>query len=99
MPSVFVNLAVAGPTTLVAGVADKRIWITGVSLSAAGTVKATLQDSAGTPVPIDAYNLVAGNGPSWTNQDSDLCVPKGLDLNLLLSGAVNVAGHITYYVK
>jgi hypothetical protein len=97
-----ISAAASGDNTLVAAVTSKKIRVLSLFMMSAGTVSAYIRDDAGTPVNLigDATNkltLEAGSGfvlnhnpVGWIETTSG----EGLQLNL--SGAIGVAGCLTY---
>jgi hypothetical protein len=101
-PPKFSNIAVAssGDNTLVTGVALKKIRVVSLFLIASGTVNAYFVDGGNTDLAGDTTNkiaLVANSGFSLPFNPVgwfETTVGDSLDVNL--SGAVAVAGSLTY---
>lgn len=98
----FANIAIAssGDNTIVSAVASKKIRVVSLFLIAAGTVTAYFADGADNDLAGDASNgmsLIANMGfvlPK--NEFGWLETVAGQSLDLNLSGAVTVAGSLTY---
>ncbi len=83
--------------TLIAAVAGKKILVIGCVLIAAGAVNIRFEDGAGGPALTGVMNLTTNSGftlplgiPGWFKTSTNTL------LNLELSGAVAVAGTLTY---
>lgn len=93
-----VNASSSGDNTLIAAVASRKLRIIAYAIVAAGTVTALFQDSAGSPNIFGGFDLVANSGVvfagSLNGPAFDTIAGNGLELNL--SGAIAVKGHLTY---
>lgn len=88
-----VSVATAASHAIVAPVAGKSIRLVHYTLVSDSAVDVTWEESGGTdrsgPMDLDTIlSVESPNGLLWTT--------PGLGLNLLLGGAVQVSGHITY---
>jgi hypothetical protein len=103
MLSAVISAASSGANTIVTGVTGKRIRVYGYILSFSGTVNAKWQDSgannltgllygaATVNIHADAVSPVVGSQPGWFTTTA-----QGQDLDLNLSGATAVGGHVLY---
>ena len=94
---VAVDVNSSGDNTLIAAVASRRILILGCVLIAAGTVTIRLEDGAGGTALSGQMDLTTNSG--FTLPFSEIGWNKtsvNTLLNLELSGAVKVAGVMTY---
>ena len=90
-----IDEASSGDNLLVAAVADRKIRVLNYVLVSAGTVNATFR-SGTTPIS-GAMPLVANAGISSPHSDRGLFeTAVNTALNLNLSAAVGVRGHLTY---
>lgn len=94
-----ISEAAAASNELIAGSTGNKIIVLNYLLISGGTVNATFEDSDGTNLS-GALPLVANSGASFPgNPDSPAFkTASGKGLHLLLSGAVQVSGHIAYLV-
>ena len=97
MLSAVVSKATAADHEIIAAVAGKQIKVHGYMLVAAGAVNVTWKN--GTTALTGAMTMAAGT-PIDADQGSDYAWWFLLDtntaLNLTLSGAVQVSGHVSY---
>lgn len=90
------NVAVIGPTVLVAGQVGYSVVLIAAVLAAAGAVTVTFEDGDGTnrlgPMALGANGslVLPESQLGWARTGS------GQSLSLLLSGVVQVGGSITY---
>ncbi len=93
-----INTAGSGDTVIVAAVTGKRIRVINYVLTAAGVVSVTFR--SGTTALTGAMPLAANGGISVAGAQPGfwLQTAAGEALNLSLSAAVQVSGHITYDV-
>lgn len=85
------NAIIAAPGT------NKRIVVLGYSIFGAAAVNGTWEDSGGTDL---AGIVPLATGSRWVGSDEcpAFILPVNVGLNLLLSGAVQVSGHVTYVI-
>lgn len=101
MPSAVISVTSSGANTLVAAVPGFRITVTGYVLISAGTVDVTFKSSTTTNLS-GAMPLTAQAGASaplaWSfgRREGWFTTAVGELLNLNLSAAVGVYGHLTY---
>jgi hypothetical protein len=95
-----VSAASSGDNTIVAADTTRKIKVVSYVLVAAGTVNTTWKSGAGTslsgalPLVSNTGAAMVGTGDSWLLETA---VNQALVLNL--SGAIQVSGHISYYLK
>lgn len=96
--SVAISTAASGNSILVAGVANKRIRVTGYAVVAAAAVNAKFQGTGSATVDLTgALPLAANSGVvSSGGPAQQFAVAQGDALNINLSAAVQVSGHLTY---
>ena len=96
-----INAASSGNNEIVAAVSGKKIKVVSYLIVAAGTVTATWK-SASTALS-GAIPLVANSGaaaaPDGEYGGHWLETARGEALNLVLSGAIAVTGHISYALE
>lgn len=96
------NAAIAasasGDNTIVAAIAGKRIAVYGYVLVAAGAVTARFESGAGGTALTGQMSFAANGGVSCplSSGKAWFITTTSQALNLELSSAVSVAGHITY---
>lgn len=100
MPTVSFASNTSGNTELVAAPgAGKSIQLLGFTLSAAGTVVASLQDSEGTPLNLTRHALINGSqAVAPPSAEWQWVCGANTALRLNLSGAVFTYGSVTYRV-
>lgn len=96
--TVAIAVSSSGDNEIVAAVTGRRIKVTSFSIQATGTVNAKWKDGGSTDLT-GAYNWQAREGIAM-----GLAAPAflfattaGNALNLNLSGAVSVVGHVSYF--
>lgn len=95
--TVKIDLAASGD--LVALQTSKRIRVLSYVLVSAGTVTAKFQSGGSTDLT-GAMSLVAASGiSSGYNPQGHFETAVGAKLNLVLSGSVQVSGHLTYSIE
>jgi hypothetical protein len=88
--------ASSGNNTLVTAVAGKRIVVVHYQMIAAGTVTAKFQSGAGGTDLSGAMALTTNSGASDRFDRGLFETAAGALLNLSLSGAISVAGYLSY---
>lgn len=95
-----INVSSSGDNTVVAGVTSKKIKVLSVVLVAAGAV--SVKWRSGTTDLSGAMPLAANSGfvlPSASPVGRYFETASGQALNINLSGAVQVSGHISYFTE
>lgn len=95
------NAAGTGNTTVVAATTGKRVVVTGYALVATGAVAVKFTDAAGGTNLTGAMALAANGGVSHAGAVATpvLQTSVGNALVLNASGAVQVSGHLSYYLS
>ncbi len=100
-----IDAASSGDNTLVTGVAGYKIRVVGYTLVAAGTTTVAFQSGAGGTALTGAMPLVANTGVSAAtgapegeggSNNGLFETASGALLNLRLSQAIQVSGHLSY---
>ena len=92
-----INASASGDNTIIAAVTSKKLRVLSLSLMAAGTVNARWASGTGTSTPLSGLlPLVANSGYSNNSPFGLFETAAGSLLNLNLSGAVAVTGHLSY---
>lgn len=92
-----ISVAVSGNNLIVAAVADKKILVLSYVLVAAGTVTAKFKSGTAGADLTGAMPLVANGQLNVVPSElGHFVTASGEALNLVLGGAVAVAGNITY---
>lgn len=90
-----ISYATASTTELVPALAGNRIYVLSYTLVSAGAVTATFKSA--TDAITGAMSLATGVAASNVDNDYGLFrTAEGEALNLTLSGAVQVSGHLAY---
>ena len=98
LPIKFAAIAASssGDNTVIAAVTSKKIRVLGYTLIAAGTVNVRFESGAGGTALTGVMPLIANMGMSPNGSFPQFETASNTLLNLELSAAVSVAGHITY---
>lgn len=95
------NAAATGNTTVVAATTGKRVVVVGYAIVASGAVAVKFTDGAGGTNLTGAMALAANGGVSYAGDITTpaLAASVGNALVLNAGGAVQVSGHIAYYLS
>ena len=93
-----IDHATSGNNTIVAAVAGKKILVTGYTLVAAGAVTVRFESGADGTALTGQMSFAANGGAVNAYNPGGVFAPTATNtlLNLELSGAVSVDGHLTY---
>ena len=94
-----VNKATAATHTIVAAVTGHKLVVVAYALVAAGSQTAAWKDSAGTPIELSGAMTMATGVPIVCPECSAgwFRTTASKALTLVLSGTVQVSGHVVYY--
>ncbi len=93
-----ISVSASGNTTIHASVASNKIKVISYALVSGGTVNVKFVDGGGTDMT-GAMPLIANSGVSFASANPCMETATGSGLQINLSAAVQVSGHISYLVE